>query len=348
MMLADWEDIRAEAHLWRSRRQEGATAEEQADFEKWIQAHPSHADAYAEAQLFWEGAAMPGYAEQIEAIMAEQQAAEEIAIEALQTPDTTKPVIYPRNPWISRFLAGATAIAAMIVAAIIIGVPGGLVGPDGPQYERFANDRSKAKQITISDGSRITLAPDTALDIALTETERRARLISGDAFFTIASNPKRPFTVATEYADVTVTGTAFDIQLQRDTLSVAVREGSVRVDGAGKDTAQTSQNGLVLGAGQGVEISKTDGFGEVIEVFPGEIGAWRNGRLIYRDASLDEVVADLNRYSDVPIILAPSAKALRVSGAFDTNNMEFVFEGMRSILPVRIDQSEEHVRISRR
>ena len=53
----------------------------------------------------------------------------------------------------------------------------------------------KILEVTLADGSQVTLNTGTQLRVSITEHERRAELASGEAYFEIAKDPSRPFVV---------------------------------------------------------------------------------------------------------------------------------------------------------
>lgn len=325
------------AHLWRARKHEGLTAEENAAFKTWYRSDPANAEAYAEALLVWEGTGLPGFEADLKATI------DRLEIEEQERAEDTR---YASAPWLPR-LAGGIAAAAAVIAAFAYLAPLDMDFGDPPiQYQRFANTDRQTEQISLPDRSRITLGPGSTLEFALTEGGRFGRLLEGDAFFRVTPNDRRPFVIETDHADILVTGTTFDLQLNDDLLFVAVGEGSVRLSGPGKNSTDSSAaRALNLVGGQAVTASRAAGFGEIAEVFPAELGAWRRGRLIYRNTPLSEVVADLNRMSAVPITVEPGVADLRINGTFDANNIEFLLEGMRSSFPVSIVKTERQITI---
>ncbi|MEO0463234.1 MAG: FecR domain-containing protein [Pseudomonadota bacterium] len=339
-MAENWDQLSATAHDWRARRQEGLDPETEAEFQSWYHADPAHAEAYSEALLFWESAGLPGYAEDLKQRLEELPPAQAL-------PTTTSS--YEQNVWLSRALAGVTALAAAIVLAVLVESPDYLFRDTEPQFQRFATEGKETKRLMLPDGSVIVLGSRSVFELVLTDTKRHGRLLEGDALLTIAANAKRPFIVETSPAMVEVTGTKFDLRLGQRALSVAVGEGSVLVSDLNPSQIRRDAPAQIsLKAGQAVSVSEKSGLGEVTEVFPAEIGAWSSGRLIYYDASLSQVVEDLNRYTDVPIVLDRSAANLRIDGAFDTKDMDFVFLGIEQSLAVRIERSDERVTIRRR
>ena len=76
------------------------------------------------------------------------------------------------------------------------------------------------------------------------------------------------------------------------------------------------------------------------QVEQAEPGAWREGRLAYEDASLAEIIADLNRYHHQPIRLASlEVGDLRSTLAFRTTDIDQVFDVLVKIHPVTVERS---------
>ena len=99
------------------------------------------------------------------------------------------------------------------------------------------NDTSRIELINLPDGSKVWLGPQSKLRYPRTfEKSRRNVALGGEAFFEVQHNPKKPFSVKTQYINTTVLGTSFKIDAfpaQKD-ISVAVVSGSVRVSRKGK------------------------------------------------------------------------------------------------------------------
>ncbi len=66
--------------------------------------------------------------------------------------------------------------------------------------------------LTLDDGSRLTLAGDSAINLDLVDHQRHVTLLRGRAYFQVASDPHRPFLVEAGEARVRVTGTRFEVR----------------------------------------------------------------------------------------------------------------------------------------
>jgi transmembrane sensor len=285
------EDIPDEQALqWFVRLRDGeADAAARRDFAAWLAASPDHARAWAEIEALW---------------------TDLDRLAPLTAPAAAPPIhaAVPARPRRWRQIAFALA-ASLVLAAGVVGILA--------QSDRFADFRTAAgerRTIALADGSQIELAPASAIDVDLTGSRRMIRLVSGQAFFTVAKDPARPFSVAARGGTVTALGTAFDVKLGLGSaVAVAVDESRVKVEVPGAA-------GVVVGRGQGVGYE-----GEAISppgpLDPGEIGDWRRGRLVFHDVRLAEAVADLERYGGGRIgILAREAGQRRVTAVLDAHD----------------------------
>ena len=160
------------------------------------------------------------------------------------------------------------------------------------EWSRWTSDFSsrvgEIKQIALDEGSAMILDSDSAADRQFTADLRRVDLREGRAHFDVASDPSRPFIVEARGLEVTVTGTAFDVQLLDEGLRVAVEHGAVTVRQRDAE-AQTA----VLNAGQAAVF---DGNGTIL--FRDDIARfdWRNGRFKFRRETVAAVMKRLERY----------------------------------------------------
>lgn len=267
-----------EAADWHLRLQEAPDdAALRVAFEAWRAAGPSHAKAARLAERAW---SLP--------VLAASRA----------------PRRRPNKVGRKAAAAAAMALAASFLFAIMVPALG----------VRWAADHLTAvgetQSLALSDGSAITLGADSALAVDFSDARRHVRLLQGQAYFEVASNPARPFVVRAGEVDVTVTGTAFDVTLAADVVSVAVAEGQVSVQALGRNQD--------LRPGQRLMIDVATDHAAVTAVAPENVAAWRDGWLYVADASLDQVVAALGRHHAGMIVLRGDAlKGRRVTGAYD-------------------------------
>lgn len=186
---------------------------------------------------------------------------------------------------------------------------------------RLASDHrtevGESRRLSLDDGSVVHLAPDSAIAVAFAAGARDVILLRGEAFFEVAPDRNRPFSVRAGDLDATVTGTSFDVGLTDRSFSVAVATGSVRVAQAGKP----AESAVDLGPGQGVVVDRATGRTTDMSLAPSSVAAWRAGRLIVENARLTDVVETIGRYRAGGIVVASaSLRGKRVTGVYDLND----------------------------
>jgi transmembrane sensor len=178
---------------------------------------------------------------------------------------------------------------------------------------------AEIRQVALEDGSTVHLGADSAIEVKFADRWRQVTLLRGEAFFEVAPDRARPFSVHADDLDVTVTGTAFDVGFTERSFSVAVASGSVRVSRAGLG----SSGAVDLTPGQGILIDRATGERTDTAPSPRTVAAWRTGRLIVENAPLPEVVAAIGRYRSGAIYVADAAlREKRVTGGYDLRDPE--------------------------
>ncbi|CAM3889474.1 Protein FecR [Pseudomonas reidholzensis] len=283
----------------------------QAQLAQWLDAHPRHRAEYQLLAQLW-------------------QAADLVPRQRLEALCQADPVrqLPRRSAWRHALAAG--------IAVVALGL-----GWSGWQYQRlnvheaYQTAPGERRQVELSDGSRLDLNGGTRLNVTFSAGQRQLELTAGEVMFTVAHDRDRPFVVHTEQGSVTVTGTRFDVRLEPQRTRVAVEQGSVRVQGAGDALAQ-------LTAGQGSHI---DSQGQVAPAYPvnaAALTAWRQGKLVFDNATLAEVVAEVSRYRAQPLRVAPGkVGALRLSSTFSVDDPDALLRALPSILPVAIRALED-------
>ena len=204
--------VHEEAAAWVARLEGPApAAEERARFDAWIAISPAHAAAYDEALRTWHDLAAMRGTEQYRALLGKPTLRERIV----------NGVPGPR--WFAA-AAGVAAVAAFAWLAVSLGLL-----PFPPQPTQVATAMAEVRETTLPDGTRVVLGAQSQLSFEVTANVRRATVVGGDAYFTVAHDSARPFTVSIDDVQVRVVGTQFEIRRRSGEVSVAVEEGTVDV-----------------------------------------------------------------------------------------------------------------------
>jgi transmembrane sensor len=315
----DPEEIEATAAVWLSLRDRGMTESETAEFMRWLQQSPKHAEIFAELDAVWRD-------------FNRTAALRPTAATAVPEPELLAP--RPRAPIRRRAVrVWAPLAAAAAVALAWIGWQG--LDAARPTAETAVGAFQK---LDLPDGSVVQLNTDSAIKVRYSDHERRIELLRGEAHFDVAKNPARPFVVAANHVAVRAVGTAFNVRLRDDAVDVLVTEGKVQVNDAVKGAsllpAVAEQSGpplLVQGESVRVKLQPETEKAAPPVVAISEVGAvemqralaWQERRLEFEDWPLAEVVAEFNRYNRTKLVIAdPALTAKRFSGTFRADAYE--------------------------
>lgn len=317
----EWFMLRHERHL---------SPREETEFKQWM-AEPAHSASFRQLEQIEQG---------LRAIAASGEG-QRLRAQPDSWPGSWKVIL---RDFFARVLAPAPALAMGLVMVVAVGMVS--VGDDrapwhrGPAVHTYASEIAQTRTVTLEDGSEVTLGAGSQIEASLGEQRRDVVLVKGEAFFSVAGNPDRPFYVTAGDTRVRVVGTRFEVHRAPGSVKVAVEEGVVDVSRTDSDPAEANDGkeaGAVrLLAGQGVRMGDQVG-GNVEAVKLDELAGWRQGKLIYRDARLAEVVADANRYREGQIVLgAPQLADLRVTTSFSASQVETMISMLEQSLPVSV------------
>jgi len=224
-----------------------------------------------------------------------------------------------------------TAGIMVIAAAIALGSFFELDGPLWLQADVISGT-GEMPTLTLADGSTMQLNASSAAAYDFDGHRRTVRLLRGEAYFEVVSDPQRPFAVEAAGSRTTALGTAFNIRLYGDDADVTVIEHAVEVASLGHIPSSVR-----LDAGHAVACCADGRVGAVQPADPAVTLAWRRGQLVVDNATLESVVAAIRRHFSGRIIIASDELAQRrVSGTFTVSDPETALELLRTSLGIEI------------
>ncbi len=168
-------------------------------------------------------------------------------------------------------------------------------------------------EVWVNSGSKITYHSSGFAG------KKREVQLDGEAYFEVAKKRKKPFYVRAGLADVKVTGTSFNVKAFSDskTFETVLSEGSIELEFKGEYANQHLRikpgERAVFNAGQEKLL--------VQNVDARIYSAWRNGQIIFTDATLNDLIKELERVYDVKFKLTdPGLGSYRFRGTFSYDN----------------------------
>ncbi|NOR75803.1 MAG: DUF4974 domain-containing protein [Draconibacterium sp.] len=168
----------------------------------------------------------------------------------------------------------------------------------------------------LPDGTKVWLNSETTLEFPsefLAET--REVNLSGQAYFDVHHNPDKPFIIHTNFGDIEVKGTSFDLKVYENeqTLETTLVEGIVSIGIQNKETINILPGQRTVFDFKTKEITTR-------EVDVNLYTSWIKGLFVFKDISLITISKELERWYDIDFEFANnSLENIRYSGEFDKN-----------------------------
>ena len=338
--LPSAEKIKAEAASWLVvLDREELSAADLAAFNKWCAQSEQHRHAFTQMQTTWRDLA----------------ALEELK-DIAQTPPAEAPMCR-RGIQRRTVLGMAASIAGLsLVGGMYLLNP--QIGGGWHQQHMYSTAVGEQRLVKLSDGSRVQLNTNTAIEVSFAARNRSVRLVRGEAFFAVATDPRRPFLVHAAENLIRVVGTAFTVRLHTASdLEIVVEEGRVQLTAlaapqdfpALADLEKNQTPVAELTAGQNALVNKKV---ERIEQLPqADLRrklSWRQGLLAYAGDPLHAVIEDVSRYTNMRIEVADSRLAnMPVGGYFRVGEVEALFDSLELTFGLNVQRvGPQHVILS--
>ena len=257
---------------WVARQAKGGLSPgEQTAFDAWYDGDSRHQGAYLRAQGLW-------------------QSVEDVQIDPAWL--AGEPAVAAVAGTSRRYLLlGASGLAAAAVA-------GGWVWLDRPKSLRTR--LGEFRKVPLPDQSVASLNTDSHVEVAVTSKVRRVVLVKGEAWFSVAKDPKKPFVVEVDDVRVKAVGTAFSVRRKSSGVEVIVTEGTVatwREDlHAQPKLVQAGEQAFVSMTTPAIDVSADTGAEARL--------AWRDGNIVLQNDTLSDAVGEFNRYNTQKIVVA--------------------------------------------
>jgi transmembrane sensor len=204
--------------------------------------------------------------------------------------------------------------------------------------QTFSTTVGKRDSITLSDGSRVVLGPDSRLTVppGFGSASRTVEL-HGDAYFDVRHDAASPFAVRVGSALIQDVGTTFMVESDdANATVVTVVTGSVRLRAADSP----SGTGVLLAAGERGSIDDAGRTSTERASSPDDDVAWTTGKLVFHDAQLSRVAAEVHRWYGVRLHVSdPSMLSQHVTTTVYTNQpVDQVLHVIELLLGAKIER----------
>lgn len=236
-----------------------------------------------------------------------------------------------RTHWRSAAMLVMSCGVAALVASKVIESP-----VSASPMASYANNETREREIKLDDGSVLHLDVGAEVSVMMNAGERHLELAKGRAFFEVAHDKARPFSVTAGDTRTVALGTRFEVSMQAQQVVVSLAEGSVAITDV-SDENMPEKWREVLTPGQQLQIHVDHDQRERNQVDASAIGSWSKGRLVFNGMPLNKVLDEINRYASIKVHLGDSELAnIPIGGNFiaGADSNEFV-ETLAAVLPLR-------------
>lgn len=241
----------------------------------------------------------------------------------------------PRPIWVRRKWLFASAA----LAASFIGLSLWVTAPHS--YETTIGE---IRQVPLSDGSLVAINTQSAVEVDMKPSLREVMLTRGEAWFKVAHDERRPFVVSAGRIRIRAVGTAFSVRRHDDGADVQVTEGVVETWTTGEEDRKVR-----VAAGSKAFVAEYEP-PKTTEA-PAEIErslAWRDGQIALEGETLDQAVAQFNRYNLKKLVIADADLAQeKLVGQFRATEPNTFAEAIVTTLGATIKQSGDTIQLSR-
>ncbi len=324
--------IEEEASVWVMRFSDGgATDADREEFLNWVNQSSLHQSTYNKLTKFWGGL---DFVEEL------NDFAESDTARASLRQEKTANMFRMAKPVVMTAMA-----ASFAVLCVFASVQMGKASPSF--YATYETSVGQQETIVLPDGSNIILNTGSALEVEFTATTRDISLTQGEAFFEVAHDKTRPFSVRTPKGVVTAVGTAFSVRMNAEKLNVIVTEGRVALNPSALSESQDTVNSpqsMEITAGQsaiidrGVEnvsLMKSANLQKTLD--------WHDGELSFKGETLEEVIADIERYTDVKIKFGDDElRQQKIVAYYKVGDIDRMFEALNVMAGIEVTYTSEN------
>lgn len=209
-------------------------------------------------------------------------------------------------------------------------------------YKTISVPLGKVQKATLPDGTKVWLNAGSKLRYAQPFTQRNVQL-KGEGFFDVVRNEDSPFTVHTQALQVRVLGTSFNVKhYDQEHTEVGVASGSVQVS-LQEDSLQLA----ILSPSEGILLEKASK--ELLKTHYdlNTLSAWKEGKLVFKNEPLKDMIPKLERWYQVRIRLEHDALgARRFSGTFHQEKLSNILQIVHHAVCIEYEIDQQEVTIT--
>ena len=237
----------------------------------------------------------------------------------------------PRQP------AGVSRRMVLVGSAVLAVAGVATLGFERAEAVEYTTGVGEQRRVTLDDGSRVMLDTATTIRFVAEPKSRKLALISGRINIDIAADP-RPFVIDAGKRRAVATAAQLDVRRDGEAFTVTALAGSAQISEGSTDRMVSAGERMALSNDQAITVDQPE---------LRDLTAWQTGRLAFRNETLATAVAEMNRYSNRPLVVDdPDTAQLRLSGVYRVGDPEAFARSLAVLLSVEVETAPDAVRIT--
>lgn len=245
---------------------------------------------------------------------------------------------YRKNP----FLWAAAASVSLLLTALFL-------WPQNPFMNRtYATKGGETKSIDLPDGSVVTLNGNSTLTLPRNWENGQSREVwlDGEGYFSVRHTmAHKRFIVHTEDLHVEVLGTEFNIKKRPETTEVVLTTGKIQLT----TSRNPDTNPVVMAPGEMVEFSEKSHQIARKEVNTAKYTSWKDGQLVFEDASIQDVVQLLEQNYGYEVQVDKNVSTEKhFNGIFPSDSVDVLLTALSKVYDLDIKRVNKNIIIQNR
>ena len=213
-----------------------------------------------------------------------------------------------------------------------------------PVYKEVCALRGERLVVLLEDGTKVWLNADSKLVYPEKfAKKKREVMLVGVAYFEVKKDAEKPFMVQADEMNLRVTGTRFNVSVYPtdSAVTTTLDEGGIVISYPYAERMGSYE----MAPGQTAVYEKGSKICKVMQnEYYKEASDWKNNKLVFRNAPMDEVLTTLSRQFDVSFdVRSEEISKFTYNFTCKLNNLSGIFEMMSAITPIKFNEISENV-----
>lgn len=199
----------------------------------------------------------------------------------------------------------------------------------GTHQKTILADNGQVRMVSLADGSTVWV--NSGSSVSYSERNPRSIVLDGEAFFQVAPDAEAPFVVAAGEVETRVLGTAFNVTMQKEKVTIDVLAGKVEVNAFERTTEVV--------ANRRVEVLKEEKLLRKTAVSDYNFLFWKTGVLEFTNTPLNQILKEMSWYYKADISSATTGDSCSLTISFDNTALDESLDVLATLLNGTVEKA---------